>query len=597
MFFDKGKFVLQSIDVKLKLKEWAHNLSMSHISSFLEEGPKGELLFAQQIVTFLCQNKKLLPFLSKMHREDLIDCLRTHKVKYLRMFDVDGAEHTIVEKFKSNIDEIFLVLKQTQLDVEFEFTELDTFGERIYQIVHNAQLLFAEQSHNQQAKDTLQAQAIVLSFINLDIDDQQNLIKKMLLVKEVWCIESKKEAGLETIKYQFHKDPQKHLQMQEEKNIDIAFEQIIQLLTKKTSVLESLTDEQLIHLYDRLKNYEWNCEFIVQLMHKVHAESQFRYSYNRLTDSGYDLLNRFQSNDAITHQIEALQFSIVEAYLINNVNFIQKLILLLAKHPENIKALALNKNVHLAAIFKKIDTKLHHMSEQEMGGCKTSFLSLKGSLGHAVDIHVQKRYIELDQYTIHTLQDKYSNLFINIQKLLEHPEESKQYLQSVLASKVAHDFYLPNLSNSIDKLRKMAEYRLEVKEQFQQLSLIEIFLGDRVINKIISLDFKKLTIGYDIKNASDYIRVVVQKIVSMCTAFQLDALYKPLLHEQNLSKLQVHLKNQITKQIHQRTSVAKMVYSIVRGRKKEYDSLRRLKKGIHRSDKLNLSSQKQNTNN
>lgn len=52
-----------------------------------------------------------------MHREDLIDCLRTHKVKYLRMFDVDGAEHTIVEKFKSNIDEIFLVLKQTQLDV------------------------------------------------------------------------------------------------------------------------------------------------------------------------------------------------------------------------------------------------------------------------------------------------------------------------------------------------------------------------------------------------------------------------------------------------------------------------------------------------
>jgi hypothetical protein len=214
-----------------------------------------------------------------------------------------------------------------------------------------------------------------------------------------------------------------------------------------------------------------------------------------------------------------------------------------------------------------------------------------------LDAHAQKRYIELDQYTIHTLQDKYGNLFINIQKLLESPAESKQYLQSVFASKVAHDFYLPNLSNSIEKLRKMAEYRLEVKEQFQQLSFIEIFLGEGVINKITSLDFKKLAIGYDIKFASEYIRVVVQKIVSRCSAFQLDALYKPLLHEPSLSGLQIYLKGEIAKQIHQRTSVAKMFYSIVRGRKKEYDSLRRLKKGMHKSSKLNLASKKQNTNN
>ncbi|MDP5082696.1 MAG: hypothetical protein NWP61_00455 [Rickettsiaceae bacterium] len=588
--------MLQSIDIKLELKELAHNLSMSHINSFLENGVKGELIFAQQIVTLLYQNKKFLAFLSKMHREDLIDCLRTHKVKYLRMFDADGTKQTIVEKFKANIDEIFLFLKQTKFDTGCEYKDLDMLGKHVYQIIHNVQLLFAEQSHNQQAKYILQAQSVILSFINLDIDDQQNLLKKMLLIKEVWCIENRKEAGIETIKHQFHKDPQKDLQLQEEKNIDVAFERIIELLTQKTSVLKHLTDEQLIHLYDRLKNYEWNCAFIVQLMHKMHEESQFRYSYNRLTDSGYDLLNRFQSHDAMMHQIEALEFSIVEAYLINNVNFVHKLIQLLAKHPENIKALGLHKNAALLSIFKKIDTKLHHMSEQERSVCKPSFLSLKGSLGHSVDANVQKRYIDLDQYTIHALQDRYSELFTNIQKLFEPNAESKQYLQSVFAAKVAHDFYLPNLSNSIEKLRKMAKYRSEVKEQFQQLNFIEIFLGKGVLNKITSLDFKKLAIGYDIKFASDYVQIIVQKIVSMCNAFQLDALYKQLLSEQNLSGLQIHLKNQIVKQIHQRTSVAKMVYSIVRGRKKEYDSLRRLKKGIHQSSKLNSSNKTKNIN-
>jgi hypothetical protein len=263
------------MDLKLGLKEFAHDLSMSYISSFSEEGFKGELIFAKQIVTFFYKNRKFLAFLSKMHREDLVDCFRTHKPKYLRMFDVAGTEQDVIEVFKSNIDEIFLVLKNAKIDAESKYAEVDMIGERIYQIVHNAQLLFAEQSHNTQAKDTLQAQSIVLSFINLDIDDQQNLLKKMMLVKEVWCIENKKEAGLEAIKYQFHKDHQQRLLLQGETNIDVAFEQIIQLLTQKTSVLKYLTDEQLIHLYDRLKNYEWNYAPIVQLLHKLHEESQF----------------------------------------------------------------------------------------------------------------------------------------------------------------------------------------------------------------------------------------------------------------------------------------------------------------------------------
>tara|TARA_B110000503_G_scaffold143697_1_gene247199 strand:- start:4269 stop:5999 length:1731 start_codon:yes stop_codon:yes gene_type:complete len=575
--------VLQNIDLNLRLREFAHDLNMSYIDSLSEDEFKGKIIFAQQIVAFLYKNRKYLTFLSKMHREDLADCLRTHDIKYLKMFDASGIKQDSIEIFKSNIKEIILVLKNIEIDTKLEYAELDVIGKKVYQIIYNTQLLFAEQSHNQQAKNALQAQSIILSFVNLDIDDQQSLLKKMLLVKEVWCIENKKEAGLETIKYQFHKNPQKYLQLQDEKNIDVVFEQIIELLTHKISVLKHLTDEQLIHLYDRLKNYEWNCSFIVQLLDRVHRESQFRYSYNRLTDSGYDLLNRFQSYDAMMHQVEGLEFLIVEVYLINNIDFTNKIMQLLAKHSDNIKALGLHKDIHLIAIFKKIDTKLHHINEQEREGYKASFLSLKAGLEHSLDNRVQKRYIELDQYTIHKLKNRYSNLFVNIQKLFEYTEESKQYLQLIFASKIAHDFYLPNLSNSIKKLRKMAVYRLEVQEQFQQLSFIEIFLGEGLLNKITSLDFIKQTLGHDIKTSSDYVRIIIQKIVAMCSVFQLDVLYKSLLHQQNLLELQTFLKDEIVKKVYQSTSITKMVYSIIRGRKKEYDSLRRLKKRIHKN--------------
>ena len=129
----------------------------------------------------------------------------------------------------------------------------------------------------------------------------------------------------------------------------------------------------------------------------------------------------------------------------------------------------------------------------------------------------------------------------------------------------------------------MAVYRLEVQEQFQQLSFIEIFLGEGLLNKITSLDFIKQTLGHDIKTSSDYVKIIIQKIVAMCSVFQLDVLYKSLLHQQNLLELQTFLKDEIVKKVYQSTSIIKMVYSIIRGRKKEYDSLRRLKNRIHKN--------------
>ena len=49
-------------------------------------------------------------------------------------------------------------------------------------------------------------------------------------------------------------------------------------------------------LYDRIKNIEFYNHTMDNLLHKLHQEAQFRYSDNRIQDSDYELLKRFQNN-------------------------------------------------------------------------------------------------------------------------------------------------------------------------------------------------------------------------------------------------------------------------------------------------------------
>lgn len=570
--------MLKYNEVILELKEFAHMLNMGYIATFLQEDNRREVTFAKHIVSSLYHSSKLLAFLSKMHRKDLEDCLKTHKVKYLRLLDSQGETQDEVAIFKENLQKIFDTLKNSNIENELENSEIDLISERLYRIVRSAQLLFAEQSHNQQIKDSLQANALAFSLDSLDYDAQNNLLEKLLLVKEIWCIENAVEANLEGVKYQFQHNPQLKLKLKGDEDVDIIFNRIIENLTSDSPVLEQLSDGQLIHLYDRIKNYEWNCPSIPLLLSNIHDESQFRYSYNRLSDSGYDLLNRFQSYDAMIHQIVSLEYAIAECYLITNLEFLNKFLKLFSKHVDNIRALRLSKDKHLGAVFKKIETHLHHMSEPEKERNKASLNSLRGRLGNSLEPHIRKRYAELDKFTIHTLQNKYKELFQNLENLLDNNENGKHYLHDTFVSKLTHDFYLPNLSNSVDKLRKMAKYRQEVREQLSQLKLVNIFLEKGMLNKIQSLDFKKVSMNPEIKAASDYINLLIKEIVSYCSAFQLEVLYKPLVVSKNLSKIQLYLKEEIVKEIHQRTSITKMVYSLVRGRKKEYDRLTHIKK-------------------
>ena len=162
--------------------------------------------------------------------------------------------------------------------------------------------------------------------------------------------------------------------------------------------------------------------------------------------------------------------------------------------------------------------------------------------------------------------------------LFEDDALGRKFLREGFVTKLASSFYFPNLSNSVDKIRKMAEDKKEVRAQLLELNLSDIFLHPGVLNKITSLDFKKVALNPEIKSPSDFVHALVKHIISVCSAFQLEILYKPLLGLEDLTPLQIYLREEVAKEVRQRTSVAKMMYSIVSGRKKEYDRLGRIKR-------------------
>ncbi len=564
--------------IMLELSGYARELSLGYIDSWGHEEKIREAVFAKQIISTFYKYRSHLALMSKMHRRDLEDCLQTHKNKYLSLFEINNISKSEITEYLSEIKEVIYSIKTHAQEENLERTELDIVSQLVYKITRNAQVLFAEQSHNQLAKETILASAIVYQIKLLDSDGHNKLLDRLLLIKEIWNIENAEEGEKETVRYKFYHNLASFIDTNSVDNIEVAFDQITSFFIIKSSILEQLSDSQLIHLYDRLKNSEQVNKLSPQLLDMVHTESQYRYSYNRLGDSGYDLLSRFQNLDALTHQIEGFEFAVVEAYLLHNSNFLSQYLQLLLKQADNIRAFGLAKNDNLLAIIKKIDTKIRHLSGQEQQIIKSTLASFRGKLGNALEGHIQKRFVELDKYTINSLTTRYRLMLKNMLHLFEDDALGRKFLREGFVAKLTNVFYFPNLSNSVDKIRKMAEDRKEVRAQLLELNLSDIFIHPGVLNKITSLDFKKVALNPEIKSASDFVQALVKHIISVCSAFQLEALYKPLLGLEDLTPLQIYLREEVAKEVRQRTSVAKMMYSIVSGGKKEYDRLGRIKK-------------------
>ncbi|GAB4165309.1 MAG: hypothetical protein Tsb006_4810 [Rickettsiaceae bacterium] len=571
-----------------ELKAYAKELSSSYIKLKQRNEKNCESFFALNVVALWSKYKDYLAMMNKAYRLDLEDCIRTHGDRYLTFFVNNNVAKAEIDQYSSNVRDVLGLFKKTSTRSinGLESDKLALISDRVYKITRNPQTLFAQQNFNKAVNDNMQAIAIAFSLDSLGVEEQNRLVDRLLLIKEIWSIEVPQEAQKETIKFKLHADVKGFVGNKDLQNSEAALAKIIDSLIKD-NILQSLSDNQLIHLYDRLKNYDLKEGAILSLLDKLHEEARFRYSYNRLDDSGYELLNRFQTYDTLAGQIEAFEFAVIESYLLYKNDFLEQLLTLLLKQVDNIRMSSFAKDKSLLAVLKKVDTKLYHIPGREKDKIKSLLSAFRGRLGNPMDSHVQKRYLELDRYATNALRKRYQTLFEKILHLFDNDALGRKFLRESFVAKLTHDFYLPNLLNSVDKIRKLAADRQEVKNRLLDLDLADIFIQPGVLNKITSLDFKKVSLGPDIKSASDFVYALVQKIISDCSPFQLEILYRPLLSREDLTPLQIYLRDEVAKEIRQRMSVAKMVYSIVLGKKKEYDRLDVIKKRVKKESVQN----------
>jgi hypothetical protein len=551
-------------------------LSVNYISILKLETREKEIDFAYKIINSLCDNKDLLLFLSHLHKIDLLDALLTHGDKYTKLMQ-ESSFDLKKEAFKESVDSLILLLKNhSNPDSELEDIQRDASSELIYKMTKNLQTIFSEQLHQRNSIESFLAFSITSNLLNLTLKDQSSLFEQILLIKELWSPDEYINSGSEQTIYSFFLNPFQSILLVADDDLPKTFTNIIIYFTETNNVLESLSDNSLIVLYDRLKNYQWNCDAIKLLLANVHKESRCRYNYNRLNDSRYEMLKRFQIFDAIIHQIENFEFIIIEYYLLKKSIFVDKILNVIAAHLNNIRALDIIKNTPVNSMFSIIKTHLLTKNGANVEISKSMIYAIKSKLSEPISPNIKKRYTELDQYSIQVLQQKYLRLFQNIANLIEEKNEYKSYLKELLVIKFASDYYMPSLSNSISKLRTLSKDREEIKFELSTLNLIDIY-QPQYLNKMSSLNFRKGFSDTDLITPENYISGIIREIVLSCNAFQLEELLMPLVNKK-LSKTQSILKNQIISQIHQRTTLKKMLYSIFSGRKKEHDKLKKIAK-------------------
>lgn len=559
------------------LKKFSRDLGYSCFNSFAVEESQRESILALDIVTILNGNVEYIKFMSKMHKKDLADCIHTYHSKYITSFSNHNISKEKIAKFNKDCEEILKKIHDTY-ETNLESKELDHIGQLVYKITKSAAVLFAEQSHNKAIKDAIIANAISFQIDLLSFDDQNKLTDQLLSIKELWNLENENDANKDKNKYRFFHNFEHILSFNQDTQIVDVFDEITCLLVDKFSILEELDDTQILHLFDRLKNLDQHDGTIYNLLEKTHTEAQYRYSYNRLDDLGYELLNRFQNYDVISHQIEKLGSVIVTSLLLKSEMLVHDMLSQLIKQSDNIKFFGQTRNENLLNLIKKIDTKLHHLSGTEHNDIKSLLGVFRGKLGNPIDQQAYKKLVQLDKFEVFSLTAKYKKLFENLDNLYLDNALGRKFIRETLATTIAHSFYFSNLTNSIEKIRKLTSERKEVKELILELNLTDIFIGANLNNNILELDLKMISAGSEIKSALDFAKAVIKEIVTKCSAFQLEILYRPLLKIDYLTPIQIFLREEVMSETHRRTSVAKMMYSVFLGRKKEYDKLSNLKK-------------------
>ena len=576
-----------------QLTSAASSLANAYASSLVQPSELQISFFAYSIIKNLSSFSDLLNYSSKETLQDLKDSLLTHITRHINNWKQHEQSSSLIDDFNITNQKL---IKKTDVKINQQQEQLLNYEEiilreAIIDFLQNNISLFKEQNYNQKAINKLLSLTITLNVNYESLKFKLQLADNLSFYKELWQLEFDNINNflIELYGSNFEKIKQINIE-----NTENGLAKIGEYFINN-NILQQISDENIINIYDRNKNSDFENVAINPILQDIHYEAQFRYSYNRLSDSGYELLKRFQSYDTILHQIENSEFALVETFLLRNENFNHEILMAIAKHSDNIKAVGGARNSSLSRIINHVSAGLEQHGRIHDSRSHTNIASIRAKLASSLEPQILKRYIELDKFTVNRLKNKYINLYENIKILGEGKTDNKSFLNQIIIRRLAQDYYVANMSNSMSRLRAMSLERTQIIKDLSNINFASLF-GSEKTNNFTTLNFRKQIINSNIKNSEEYIDNIIGIIVKNCSASQLEELYKPIINKK-LSQIEQKIKYQIKAEIKARTSLSKIIYSLFAGKKNEYRKLWQLKQNYQQLNSDDIKSFEKKTQN
>ncbi|WP_341755647.1 hypothetical protein [Candidatus Tisiphia endosymbiont of Ptychoptera albimana] len=537
------------------------------------------------IIKILQQNSDLLDYLSLDSQKNLLSVLEHYGPLSIETLKQQKYQMEEVTNFVTSLNQLVDCLKSSfTLYHEENNKALKPVMDLARNFVQHCCILITEDVKNQDVINNLQATAIVLNLDNLSLEQQNLLLDQLLLIKELWQIDSTIDIKKESVPLLFHANIL--LTLKEENTVDYTYilKKITNFLIDDHNVLMELTNAKLICLYNRLKDLSIKSQTINHILLRIHDESKFRNSFSKLNNSGYELSVLFENYNAIIHQIENAEFAIIERFLLRQNVFMHEILINITKHIDAIRMLNITEDSDLNYILAQIRKRL---TQNIQSGHTISLMisSIESKFSAKLEVKIIKRYASLDSFTKNALKTRYQLLFKNITSLLKKELNYAEFVQQVITCKIAADYKINSNVTSVKTLRLIEQERLEVKKQLCEINFVEIF-SDKYLNKTSSLSFKKHVRRTSITTPSGYVTVIIRILLTNFSVEQLQLLSQFLING-NLMTIRTIVQQELVMQVKKRTTISKVIYCVFTRKKNELTMLNNIKRILNEYTNLN----------
>ncbi|WP_341756260.1 MULTISPECIES: hypothetical protein [unclassified Candidatus Tisiphia] len=561
-----------------RLKDCFVSLSTEYIVSCKYPNNLKRSLRIFSIIKILQQNSDLLDYLSSNSQKNLSSILEQHGVLSIELLKQQKYQMEEIANFATSLKQLLDYLENSSNSYHEEDNQaLKTVMDLAENFVQHCCLLITEDIKNQDVINNLQATAIIVNLDNLSTEQQNLLLDQLLLIKELWQIDSTVDIKKDSIPLLFHANIL--LILKEENSVDYKyiFERITNFLINDHNVLMELTNAKLICLYNRLKDLCVKSKIINHILIRIYEESGFRKSSNKFNNSGYELLELFENYNIMIHQIENTEFAIVERFLLQRNSFMHEVLINIIKHINAIRMFNITVDPNLNYILAYIRKRL---TQNIQSGHTISLMisSIESKFSSKLETKIIKRYISLDSFTKNALKTRYQLLFSNISSLLKKDMHYAEFIQQVIAYKISAD-YKVNSNVTSTKMRIIEQEREIVIKQLREINFVEIF-SDKYLNKTFSLNFKKYVRRTNITTPAGYITVIIRILLTTFSAEQLQLLSQFLMNG-NLTTIQAIVHQELVMQVKKRTTISKIIYYVFARKKNELNILNSIKRTLN----------------